>query len=641
MKHCRLVFVLFIIVGPLFSQPVRTDSARTYPLKEVVVTATRSPIAAGDAPSQITVLTSRDIDNANAATVADLLGQAGGVFLRQNGGGGSIATLSMRGGASEHLLVLMNGIRYNNFQNGLVDLNLLPVQNIDRIEMVNGGNSALYGSDAVAGVVNILTKEPGGKPGFRALFGLGSFGGEQYVVEGASTLGAVGVLAGFSSDRGTDNYSFADASSAGGSDARTNADFARRQFYLHGNLRIDDRSKIRVAVQNVSSDRGSPGPYTGAAGSAARLFDNDLHVSANCSRAVGAQFEWTVGAAYHYGYETYRDPDPLYPYETFYKNNSFNFNEQVRWEPIPSQKLTFGWEYMRGGLESPDFDSAISRAQSSVYLSHEARLDADRPFLNRFSIFTTARFDQVTDGDHAFTPKFGMNILILPEGDVHIRSTVGRSFRSPSFNDLYFRGFSNPDLRPEHSTSFDAGVSASWAAAGDQSLEVTYFHLDTDDRILFDPIAFAPKNIGQVKSSGLELTYSAALFHRGVNIRVNYSYTNALKMNQDSLNDPTFEKQLTYVPKEILNVSLSATLRPFTINVAYLVVGERFTSSDDATSVPAYRLVNQNVVLRPMIGEWNVYVKGEVNNLFDVDYQIYRSYPMSKRSYRFTVGVEY
>lgn len=112
-------------------------------------------------------------------------------------------------------------------------------------------------------------------------------------------------------------------------------------------------------------------------------------------------------------------------------------------------------------------------------------------------------------------------------------------------------------------------------------------------------------------------------------------------MNQDSLNDPAFEKQLTYVPKEILNVSLSATLRPFTINVAYLVVGERFTSSDDATSVPAYRLVNQNVVLRPMIGEWNVYVKGEVNNLFDVDYQIYRSYPMSKRSYRFTVGVEY
>lgn len=641
MKLFFIIVASLVIVSPLFTQQVDTDSSSLYLLNEVVVTATRSPIAAGDSPSQVTILNSRDIRSTNSSTLGGVFSQSGGLFVRQNGGGGSIATLSMRGGASEHLLVLIDGVRYSGFQNGLVDLNLLPVNTIDRIEIVHGGSSALYGADALAGVVNILTRESSGGSHFRTELGFGSFGRSRAVLEGESKLGILGFIAGYSRERGRDDYSFDVAGTPDRSAVRTNADFAREQYYVQANVGIDDRSRLNVVIQDVASDRGSPGPFDPNFDSNARLFDENVHVSANYSRSDGQNLDWLIATAYDYGYETFDVPDVAFPYHTFYKNAALNVNSQLRWRPLLSQTLTIGGEFGQGGLEGPDFGSRVQRVEKAFYMLHEARFDLDRPMFNRFSFYTALRADHITDVDNAFTPKFGVNIRVASKGDLRIRSSIGRSFRAPSFNDLYFIGFSNPALTAEHSTSFDAGISAVISTGLRHSIGLTYFLLNTDDRILFDPVASMPVNVGKVRSSGVEIKYLLGLSGGSATFGLNYSYTAAVKLNSDSLNDPTFEKQLASLPKELLGASFSCAVGPVTLNGAFNFIGERFIAADNSQSLPAYRLTSFNIIWRSAIEPLKPVLKAEVSNVFDVDYQVFNQYPMPRRNYQLTLGLEY
>ena len=144
-----------------WGQDIQSDSAKTYQAAEVVVTATRSSISEKDTPSPTEVLGTSEIHSANGVTVADALQMYTGVLLREYGAGASLATVSLRGSASEHVLVLIDGNRFTGFQNGLVDFSLLPLDNVSRIEVLHGGASALYGADAVGGVINVLTRPVG------------------------------------------------------------------------------------------------------------------------------------------------------------------------------------------------------------------------------------------------------------------------------------------------------------------------------------------------------------------------------------------------------------------------------------------------------------------------------------------------
>jgi vitamin B12 transporter len=639
----RLVLLLSFVLlqGELRSQELPNDSIPVVPLREVVVTATRSPIPRADAPATVSSLDSAAIRNANGMTLAGLLTSSSSFFLRENGGGASISTLSVRGGASEHVLVLVNGQRYSSFQNGLADLNLLPLANVDRVEVVSGGSSALYGADALSGVVNVMTKQPSGKTHVRAQAGSGSFDRSNYLLEGESALGGIGLLAGYSTERGRDNYSFTYGNAPGTEATREGADFHRELLYLEGAADLGDVSHLRISAQDVSADRGSPGPYAPSAIADARLFDNIVTTRAEFASSGSSSLTWNLATSYQYNYETYRDPDPLFPYETFYKNLSLSINPQIGWQFSAGQHLMAGAEYVDATLESPDFDSKISRQQKALYATHTLQIESEREYLDRFAVYTSVRFDDISDVGNAFTPKIGVNIRLLRDGDLRLRSSVGKNFRAPSFNDLYYRYFGNPDLKPEHSVSFDAGLAGTARLGGTHTAELSYFQMNTEDRILFDATAGLPVNIGKVKSTGLEAKYAYSPFDGVLTAGLSYTLTNARKMNADSTGDPSYEKQLIYVPKDVVNVSLSVGRERWSVTAAYLYTGERFTSADNTLSLTAYRIVNVSAVVRTAMGGVTWQVKGEVANLFDTDYEVFSGYPMPGRAFNVTLGVEY
>jgi outer membrane cobalamin receptor len=637
-KTATLVFAYLAAAVPVLALPM--DSTKTFSLDEVVVTATRTPIPVAESPSPVEVIDGRMIREMNGTTVGDVLRSSSSVFLKERGAGGALKTLSLRGTASEHVLVLVNGTRFNNFQNGSVDLGLLPVNDVERIEIARGGSSALYGADALGGVVNVMTRRADSKLRARTELAVGSFGYQRLLQEGQGRTGAVGLLAGYASERARDDYAFA-LHRLGSSDTtveRHNDDFHRKQFYLHGDVNPDEQSLILFSAQSAFTNRGVPGP-TSFLSEQARQNDDDANFSLTYSDRRFDRLHLTLATAFRYGLQRYIDPASLM--DSYYKNTLFAINPQIQLYAAGNNVFVFGAEFAEGLLNSNDFDGRIRRVQKSLYLSNEFHFRADRDIFDLIGLYQTVRYDNISDVDVALTPKLGMNVRLVKNGDLRLRSSIGQSFRSPSFNDLYYRGFSNPNLKPERSTSFDAGLLTGFEWFGRHRLEVSYFHLHTENRILFDPALFVPVNIGRASSNGMEVVYEGKFVDGLLSVSTNYSYTDVQKKDRASDADPSYNKQLPYVPRHTANLSVRIDLGRASVNLLHSIVGERFTTDDNSTSLAGYRLTHGNVRANIPVGSSVLFAKFEVDNIFDRDYEVFQHYPMPRGSVRFSLGAEY
>jgi vitamin B12 transporter len=649
MNRILPIVAAFLHALPLFSQE-GSDTAAVYHIPEVVVTATRTPISPKDSPSPVDVIDATDIRRQNASTVADVLRTSNGVFVNDQGSEGALKTVSLRGSSSSQVLVLVDGNRVNSFQNGLVDLGLLPIGNIERIEVVRGGSSALYGTDALGGVINILTRRGGADLRLRAQASMGSFGYQRRSLQGEGDIASMRLAGGVSDERGRDDYPFVVARSGVGDTTvrRTDADFRRSHAYVSGIATPDDRSSVQFSFQHVMADRGTPGPVFGFGSlSTARQADRDLNFTADYTDLHLDKAEFVVRSGFHYSLQRYVDPNPVFPFDSYYRNRYVNVDPQLRIHISPAQRIVLGAEFAQGVLEDFStpalraFDRRVHRVQKSAYVSNEVQLDFDRELFNRFSLFQTVRYDDISSVAHAVTPKLGANLRVTREGNVHLRMSVGQSFRAPTFNDLYYRGLSNPMLKPERSTGVDAGLLSEFEQYGKQSLELTYFHVDTENRILFDLVTFMPVNIGRALTRGIETKYEGAFFSDILEIGANYTYTDARKRDQTSSADPTFNKQLKFVPQHTAHLSISVELNVVTVSIVHSIIGRRFTNDDNTASTDPYRLTNANFGVRFPLGPLTSVARFEVNNIFDRDYEVFPMYPIPKRSYRAAIGIEY
>jgi iron complex outermembrane receptor protein len=148
-------------------------------------------------------------------------------------------------------------------------------------------------------------------------------------------------------------------------------------------------------------------------------------------------------------------------------------------------------------------------------------------------------------------------------------------------------------------------------------------------------------NIGKVLSVGSEVKYAGSFIRRKLDVKVNYSFTDARKRNLDFPGDPAFDRQLVYIPGDVFNASFGFTVEPLRINITHSIVGSRFLTSDNTSSLPSYRMTSANLVLHQPAASLRFVAKTEVNNIFDSDYEVFKDYPMPKRNYRLTVGIEY
>ncbi len=649
MKQQIKVLFCFIPIALSYGKLSDTgsDSTRIYHTDDVVVTATRSAVSFADTPSPVQVISAESIKDIDGKTVADALRNVNSVSIKDYGAAGGTKNVTFRGLSTENVLLLINGVQINDSQYGSMDLSLLPLDAVDRMEISYGGSSALYGGNALGGVVNILSRHASDEMHARINAEGGSFNARRMAADLEGRSAGVGIVGGFARETGDDYFPFVwhRQSQSDTTLYRRNADYKRTNLFVNSDYQPVEEIALNASIQYVKLERGVPGSITYP--SPARQSDAMLHALVGTKFYLNKELVLSLNGIYNHNDEIYREPIDYIPTDLLYKSSSYLINSQIEWSPVSWNRLLGGVEYSESWLDVNGFSWGSpflmnpARVQKSVYLSNEIIHKNDSEWFDRISLFLTGRYDFYSDvKEDAFSPKLGINIKIIKQYNVHLRSSWGKNFRVPTFNDLYYPMYSNPDVTPERSTAFDAGFVGNIEQSGEQTLQVTYFDIVTKNKIVY-AADYKPYNIGKAENSGLEIRYDYHSLNGGIEAYFGFTLIDALKKNKVSMTDSTYEKQLPYVPNSMGVFGLSVETYIGKIIINQSITSIRYTNSDNSNSLPAYALTDVNIARKISLHHIQLTLHCSVSNIFDTDYQVVEGYPTYGRNYKVGIRVDY
>jgi outer membrane cobalamin receptor len=493
-------------------------------------------------PDSVTVISGRDLQSRQQFTLGAALRSVPGITVQQSGGPGTLTSVFTRGGESDYTLVLIDGVRANAFGGG-IDLSQVPLEDVERIEVVRGPQSALYGSDAIGGVVHVITRS-GGRPSAQAQLEGGSR--DMRRASGATT----GEVNGVRWQLGA-NY-FEDAGftgTAANGKAVSNDDAQARQAsgsigWRHATIGTD----VQASLLYVDTDRGSPGAY--GSDPAKRFSGPDL-VSRGKTKRNGGGLRWVqpwFGAGSRVRQRVEFDAAD---YDLTFKSafgtsegNTHRAHARVQTDVSASAALGFsgGFEWLgeRGGSTFITAGSAgaIPVKRGVLGMFGEARWHAG----DRATITAGLRGERITrhalPGDPlAFTPRpdfpeetiTSVNPKIAASfraGGTRLRGSFGTGIRPPDAFEIAFTD--NSGLKPERSTSGELGVTQTLAGGAVQLDATAFINRYTDliisvGRNLTGVSRYRTDNISNARARGLEAS-AAARLAAGVDIRAAYTF---------------------------------------------------------------------------------------------------------------------
>lgn len=632
-----LFLVLFTTIFNLqFLFGEDSDTIKTYYMKTIVVTATRSEILLEKSPSFTEIISSDRIKKLNGSTAGEILQYNSGIYIKDYGGVSALKTLSLRGTGSENNLFLINGSRVNNFQNGLVDLSLYPSDYVEKIEVVHGGNTALFGSDAVGSVINILTNSPSRDLKLKLNLSNGSFNYNKLVVSLSNGYKNINGNFSFIREYGRENYKYKNPVYNEILERQNNG-FSRNSFYTS----LEYLGK-KVVIKNFWTynqlDRRLPGSLSYPSTSASQ---NDKNLSSQLilKYIISSKIQFDINSSWLHLFQRYREP--AFSIESFSKNNHFSLNPQLLYKINDFNKILFGIELVEASLEGVDYANKVTRSQRSIFLSGDIMFPTSLSYLHAISVYPIMRFDNFNSNGNEFLPKLGFNIETIP--GLFLQTSISKNYRIPTLNDLFYKdpwgNRGNPDLKPEYSTNFDAGINYSPHIFDKFNIGISYFYINTKDKIVWkeiEPFVYSAVNIDRTLIKGIVTRINYRM--KNFEIETNYTYSDGRKVNDFGV---TSNKQLIYTPRNIWKGILSYDLGILSINLYHIVVDKRYTDEENTKSVAGYQVTNGNVVVMKKYGQSLISLKLEINNMFNKSYQIIYDYPMPFRSYRISLGFEY
>lgn len=636
------IFVLFL-AAPLSAEAQRTfseDDTLFFAFDEqVTVTATRVPTRLAEAPAPIAVFVARDIARLPVRNVSELVALSPGAVLRDYGGTGTLQLASLRGMGAEYTLVLLNGLRLNHAQNASVDLGQLSLRQVERVEIARGGFTALYGSSALGGVVNIVTAQRDVRPALQ--LGFGAFGWKQ----GQLSLGSSGrqgrLFADFQYEEADNDFSFT-PSRGGDAITRQNADMIRRSLTAGGTLLMDEAS-LTLFADLHSHRAGTPGAVFSQTQGTARQNDDGALLSAQLDWQLSGHQRLRLSSGVQMARQEYLDPGLLFDGQelhSIYDTRRLSLSALLDHAFAGGHRISVGVESAQDVLESDEVRASPHRLQGAAFAAGDIVFSLGSVPLH---LYPSLRWDGLRDDidDRAFsvlTPSVGLQARLLPW--LSARARWARSFSAPTFNQLYWREGGNPDLRPEYSTALEGGLTYSGSGLL-RAVEVTAFSHDITDKIVWAPgsgIYWAPNNIQQVRSRGLETSVDLRFFRDKLALQLNAQWNSARKLNASFIGDATADKQLIYVPELSGSALLGVSIHPqLSASATLRVLGTRYYTETNDASLPAHAVLDAAVSGRVPLDGLDVEAKLEVRNLLDTAYDVVAFYPMPGRHARFHI----
>ncbi len=555
-----------------------------------VVSPGRRPQRAAATPASVTVLTASDLRRLGVRTVGEALAFVAESLARAYGGPGSLITPSIRGSTAEQVWVLLDGVPLNSVLAGTVDLSTIPIDDVERIEILRGPFSAIYGSGALGGVISIVTRRAA-RPA--VTLSAGSFG-----------VGAVSVTTG-----GDARISLRYDTALG---ARPNSDM--RSGYV--SMRFGGGPPGRtwdLSLVGAAASRGAPGS-TIFPSVTARQDDSRIVAALALERERGRATD-RVRLAVHR--DTFAFREPAFGIDDRSVGTAWSAEWQRAIRVSPTRVVAVGADARHQTLASVAVGNRVE-AIGALYAQD------DRALGPRTLLSTGVRVDVHSAYGVQINPRLGLVHFLRPQA--RLRLAAGRTFRGPTLADLYypFDGFvmGNPLLRPEHAWSADAGLEV--VLRPGLVVRASVFWSDVRDLIVYLPDAafvFTPQNIGAASIRGASLELEGALNPRW---SVRASATLMIPTDRGTGLD------LPNRPRHAASLALTKHMaRGGTITATAVAVGQRFTDAANAVTLPGYLTVGVAFETAAING---LVVRASVQNLFDARYEAVQGYPAPGRT---------
>ncbi len=623
----RFLFILFL-VAPVAAQTTDRPVAADTTLPAVTVTATRLPIPSRGAPARVTLLDADAIAATNAASVADLLEARGPMFVRRYGSNG-LASITLRGSTASQTLVLLDGRRLADPQLGQLDVSLLPTVMLESFEVLHGGGSALYGTDALGGVVHLRSVRPSEGFATRLTSEVGAWGQRRIggVVSGESGRWSAVIAA--EGETANEDFSFRDASLIDNPMIR-NEGWDRERVAGYGAVTYaNGPTSIRTALMLTDAERGLGG--TDSIG--ARQWDTTsrlwLDGSQNTSwgRVEAGGFVQRSSLRYASPFPSTR-PDAI---DDTGRTTTASFDLTAHQTSISGWHLTGSATVATGKAEHPSLSSDASDSFGALALA-AAQTEG------RLRIFPAVRLDGYapSGGERklALSPQIGINWQALESEAFRMKASVGRAFRMPTFNDRLWQPGGNPDLLPEIGWTGDLGLLF---AANRTSAEVTFFAATASDQIVWSPTVdgyYAPENVARTRSLGVEASFDRTwLLGRSTGLEVGAVGTITDARDRSDPTASSYNQQLRYVPRWTAKAWTSASFGAMRIDLGVQAVGRRYTTTDESQSQNPYLLLNGQIRYRHTLGPVSATIAVAAENLTDRHYEVIQSYVMPPRHF--------
>ncbi len=565
------------------------------PEDAVVVTATRFPQARSQTLQPVNIITAEDIARSGQQTLVEVLQTLGGVEIASTGGFGQPSSVFMRGANSNQTLVLVDGMRINSATAGTTALENIPLNQIERVEVVPGQLSSLYGADAMGGVIQIFTKSGKYAPGTNVSAGVGTY--NTHSVSG-------GVNRTVNNTDFSLNFGYFETK---GFDATKPSAFGHnpdRDGYRNENFsgkiahHLDERNEFGLTVfQSDGHTHFDAGPTT----------DDINHQTLSAYSLYSFSQITSIWQSLVRAGESVDDSAITGSAPRFFRTRQPQLTWQNNIKLGPGTAIA-GAEYLAQNVTSDTVYTQTYRTIKSAFAGYTGQHE-------KHGWQANIREDDNSQFGHHTTGLLGYAYRLTPE--LRLRIGAGTAFKAPTFNDLYFPGQSNPDLRPERSRSKEAGVNYQF---GNNRLSATYFDNRITDLIVFvviDPITFAgmPQNVSQARIKGTELGYEG--FFGGLQANAQLTF-------QDPVNEET-GKLLQRRAREHGRLALSDAAGPWRLGAEVVASGARFESVDESpgTKMHGYGLLNLTASYA-LSRDWSV--RARWNNVFNREYELAQNF---------------
>jgi vitamin B12 transporter len=618
-RRRRLVVSASLLAATIASRAeAQQTAAPPVVLPELVVSPTAIPTPQAQTASAVTVITSADMEREQRRTAADALSTVPGLNLIQQGGAGGLTTVFTRGTSPNHTKILIDGIDVSDPSNTnrVYDLGQLLTGDIDRIEVLRGPQSGLYGSDALGGVISITTKRGDGPPKIAGTLEGGSFGTFNQTLGASGSSGrfdyAFNILHFHAASTPVTPLELLPPGQKRINDYYDNATFSTKLgAQINDTLRFNYVARYTESTLRFTGDDFSVFPSVPAAAQSTQV----LHQFSTRAEAVWSlwdgRFVNHFGASYVNDWSWNRTPaDAFTPAST-----TINAGERTKVDWRGDLTLTQG-NMLLFGLEREverlhtDTDNA-SNGNSAGYIELQSN-----PLKNFFLTANVRLDDNDQFGDH--TTWRVAPVYIVGPTDTKLKISYGTGFKAPTLSQLYvdfpaFGFIANRNLRPEQSTGYDAGFEQ--PLFNDRlRFGATYFHNDITDLISFNDTFTTNINIGRATTEGVETFVSAKLTDQ-VSMRADYTYTNA--------RDDLTGLELLRRPRDKASATVTWTPRDdFSLSGTVLHVGPWIDVSRDGQTTgltaPGFTVVN--LAANYKVNK-NVQVFARADNLFNQHYQ--------------------